>query len=321
MTKKIEIEVYPGQWEEIVSIEEFTRPYVPKAKVVICDELSVIMKGSDYRAINTISEKMSNIARLGRAAAFHLALCCQRASSDVINKDLENNIYQKILLGDFDSSASGIMFDKDIAHLAKGHIKGRAFMSSTGDLKELQTYWTEQKKDFDFKEEIKARSREELISIYGDPDLQKPTDVEFNTAPNDNGFINNTEDGIKDDLNDFKIGFDMGDFKNKDIEFGKNEKDLFDNEITDDLEFKGFEDNENIDFESKTENNGDNNSEIIENFQEVKTENKNETSNIKIKLNSNLTNTHTNEDKTNAGEHKIKLSLDSVEKIKINPRK
>ena len=179
MTKKIEIEVYPGQWEEIVSIEEFTRPYVPKAKVVICDELAVIMKGSDYRAINTISEKMSNIARLGRAAAFHLALCCQRASSDVINKDLENNIYQKILLGDFDSSASGIMFDKDIAHLAKGHIKGRAFMSSTGDLKELQTYWTEQKKDFDFKEEIKARSRSELISIYGDPDIQKPTDVEF----------------------------------------------------------------------------------------------------------------------------------------------
>lgn len=317
MAKKIEIEVYPGEWEEIVSIEEFTRPYVPKAKVVICDELAVIMKGSDYRAINTISEKMSNIARLGRAAAFHLALCCQRASSDVINKDLENNIYQKILLGDFDSSASGIMFDKDIAHLAKGHIKGRAFMSSTGDLKELQTYWTEQKKDFDFKEEIKARSREELISIYGDPDIQKPTDVEFNTIPNDNSF-DNIEDGIKSNLDDFKIDFNMEDFKNKDIEFGKNEKDLFDNEITDDLEFKGFEDNENIDFESKTENNGDNDNEIIENFQEVETENKNEISNIKIKLNSNLTNTHADEDKTNTGTHKIKLSLDSVEKIKIN---
>lgn len=318
MAKKIEIEVYPGQWEEIVSIEEFTRPYVPKAKVVICDELAVIMKGSDYRAINTISEKMSNIARLGRAAAFHLALCCQRASSDVINKDLENNIYQKILLGDFDSSASGIMFDKDIAHLAKGHIKGRAFMSSTGDLKELQTYWTEQNKDFDFKEEVKARSREELISIYGDPDIQKPTDVEFNTTPNNNSFMGDTEDGIKGNLNDFKIDFDMGDFKNKDIEFGKNEKDLFDNEITDDLEFKGFEGNENIDFKSKTENNGDNDNEIIENFQEVETENKNETKSAKIKLNSNLTNAHSGEDKSNAGTHKIKLSLDSVEKIKIN---
>ena len=321
MAKKIEIEVYPGEWEEIVSIEEFTRPYVPKAKVVICDELAVIMKGSDYRAINTISEKMSNIARLGRAAAFHLALCCQRASSDVINKDLENNIYQKILLGDFDSSASGIMFDKDISHLAKGHIKGRAFMSSTGDLKELQTYWTEQKKDFDFKEEVKARSREELISIYGDPDIQKPTDVEFNTTPNDNSFIGDAGDGIKGDLNDFKIDFDMGDFKNKDIEFGKNEKDLFDNEITDDLEFKGFEDNENIDFESKTKNNGDNDNDIVENFQETETENKNETKNIKIKLNSNLTNTHASEDKPNTGAHKIKLSLDSVEKIKINSGK
>ena len=317
MTKKIEIEVYPGQWEEIVSIEEFTRPYVPKAKVVICDELAVIMKGSDYRAINTISEKMSNIARLGRAAAFHLALCCQRASSDVINKDLENNIYQKILLGDFDSSASGIMFDKDIAHLAKGHIKGRAFMSSTGDLKELQTYWTEQKKDFDFKEEVKARSREELISIYGDPDIQKPTDVEFNTTPNDNSFYN-IEDGIKGDLNDFKIGFDMGDFKNKDIGFGKNEKDLFDNETTDNLEFKGFEDSENVGFESKTENEENEGDRTIENFQEVETENKNETKNIKIKLNSNLTNTHAGEDKSNTGAHKIKLSLNSVEKIKIN---
>ena len=290
MTKKIEIEVYPGEWEEIVSIEEFTRPYVPKAKVVICDELAVIMKGSDYRAINTISEKMSNIARLGRAAAFHLALCCQRASSDVINKD--------------------------IAHLAKGHIKGRAFMSSTGDLKELQTYWTEQKKDFDFKEEVKARSREELISIYGDPYIQKPTDVEFNIESNGNGF-DNIEDGIKGDLNDFKIDFNMGDFKNKNIEFSENEKDLFDNdnETTDVLEFKGFEDNKNIDFDNKTE---DEVNEAIENFKETETENKNETKNVKIKLNSTLANTHASEDKPNTGTHKIKLSLDSVEKIKIN---
>ena len=321
MAKKIEIEVYPGEWEEIVSIEEFTRPYIPKAKVVICDELAVIMKGSDYRAINTISEKMSNIARLGRAAAFHLALCCQRASSDVINKDLENNIYQKILLGDFDSSASGIMFDKDIAHLAKGHIKGRAFMSSTGDLKELQTYWTEQKKDFDFKEEVKARSREELISIYGDPDIEKPEDIEFNTTPNDNSFIGDVEDGIKGDLNDFKIDFDMDDFKNKDIGFGKNKKDLFDNGTTDDLEFKTFDHNENIDFESKTENEENKDKGIIENFQEVETENKNEIKSTKIKLNSNLTNTHLDENKSNTGAHKIKLSLDSVEKIKINTGK
>lgn len=321
MTKKIEIEVYPGEWEEIVSIEEFTRPYVPKAKVVICDELAVIMKGSDYRAINTISEKMSNIARLGRAAAFHLALCCQRASSDVINKDLENNIYQKILLGDFDSSASGIMFDKDIAHLAKGHIKGRAFMSSTGDLKELQTYWTEQKKDFDFKEEVKARSREELISIYGDPDIEKPKDVEFNTAPNDNGFTSDVEDGIKGNLNDFKIDFDMGDFKNKNIDFGENRGDSFDNETTDNLEFKGFEDNENVDFESKIENKENEDDRIIENFQEVEKENKNETKNIKIKLNSNLTNAHTDENKANNGTHKIKLNLNTVEKIKINSGK
>lgn len=318
MPKKIEIEVYPGQWEEIVSIEEFTRPYVPKAKVVICDELAVIMKGSDYRAINTISEKMSNIARLGRAAAFHLALCCQRASSDVINKDLENNIYQKILLGDFDSSASGIMFDKDIAHLAKGHIKGRAFMSSTGDLKELQTYWTEQKKDFDFKEEVKARSREELISIYGDPDIQKPTDVEFNTMPNDNGFTDNLEDGIKDDLKDFKFDFNMEDFKNDNVGFSNNEKDLPNSEIADNLEFKGFEDNENLDFESKIENKDN---EVIENFKKAEAENKNEIKNIKIKLNTNQTSAHASEDKPNAESHKIKLSLNSVEKIKINSGK
>ena len=318
MAKKIEIEVYPGEWEEIVSIEEFTRPYIPKAKVVICDELAVIMKGSDYRAINTISEKMSNIARLGRAAAFHLALCCQRASSDVINKDLENNIYQKILLGDFDSSASGIMFDKDIAHLAKGHIKGRAFMSSTGDLKELQTYWTEQKKDFDFKEEVKARSREELISIYGDPDLQKPTDVEFNTTPNDNSFDNDTEDGIKGDLKDFKIDFNIEDFSNKGIDFGDDEKYLPGNETTDGLEFNEFIDNESTDFKSNIENEND---EAVESFQEAGTENKNEAKNIKIKLNSNLTKAHAEENKPNNEMHKIKLSLDSVEKIKINPRK
>ena len=158
----------------------------------------------------------------------------------------------------------------------------------------------------------------EVVLEEKDLPVLLPKDVEFNTTPNDNGFIDNTEDGIKGDLNDFKIDFDMGDFKNKDIEFVKNEKDLFDNEITDDLEFKRFGDSENADFESEKENEENENDGIIENFQEVETENKNETKNIKIKLNSNLTNAHSGEDKSNTGAHKIKLSLDSVEKIKIN---
>ena len=110
----------------------------------------------------------------------------------------------------------------------------------------------------------------------------------------------------------------MEDFKNKNIGFGENEKDLLDNvdnETTDDLEFKVFENNQSIDFESKIENEDN---EAVKNFQEVEAEDKSETRNIKIKLNSNLTNAHTDENKANNGTHKIKLNLNTIEKIKIN---
>ena len=110
----------------------------------------------------------------------------------------------------------------------------------------------------------------------------------------------------------------MKDFKNDNVGFNNNEKDLLDSETIDNLEFKGFEDNKNVDFGSKIENEDD---EVVENFQEAETENKNETKNVKIKLNSTLANTHASEDKPNTGAHKVKLSLDSVEKIKINSGK
>lgn len=42
--------------------------------IVLCDEMSEVMEGKDYRAVQDISNAISSIARLGRAASVHLVL-------------------------------------------------------------------------------------------------------------------------------------------------------------------------------------------------------------------------------------------------------
>ena len=71
------------------------------------------MTSDDYKSVDQIKYCLGSIARLGRAAACHLALACQRASGNTISSDLMNNIQQAILLGDFDAGASQLVFDKD----------------------------------------------------------------------------------------------------------------------------------------------------------------------------------------------------------------
>lgn len=50
------------------------------------------MTSDDYKSVDTVKSALGSIARLGRAAAVHLALACQRASGSTISTDLKNNI-------------------------------------------------------------------------------------------------------------------------------------------------------------------------------------------------------------------------------------
>lgn len=50
------------------------------------------MNSDDYKSVDIVKYSLGSIARLGRAAAVHLALAAQRASGGTINSDLKNNI-------------------------------------------------------------------------------------------------------------------------------------------------------------------------------------------------------------------------------------
>lgn len=130
------------------TITKYKDKFKSKAICILIDEMSEVMTGSNYKLVSNIQEGIGSIARLGRAAGCHLVLASQRPSSNVINADLKNNIQQSILLGDFDSSLSTLLFDEDISYLSKPEIKGRGFMKSGKDIAEFQSYWTEPKKDF-----------------------------------------------------------------------------------------------------------------------------------------------------------------------------
>lgn len=74
----------------------------------------------------------------------------QRPSGNVISAELKTNIKQYVLLGDFDSSQSNLLFDEDWSAYAKPEIKGRGFMQASNKVFEFQSYWTEPDKDFEY---------------------------------------------------------------------------------------------------------------------------------------------------------------------------
>ena len=108
------------------------------------------MNSDDYKSVDTVKQALGSIARLGRAAAVHLALACQRASGSTVSTDLKNNIQMSVLLGAFESGASTLMFEKDISNLAKPEIKGRGFVGTGNDVIETQTYFTQPHLDWEF---------------------------------------------------------------------------------------------------------------------------------------------------------------------------
>ena len=130
------------------NVKKETGKFEPKAVLILVDELSEVMNDTNYKMVSSIQNSLGSIARLGRAAGVHLCLATQRPSSNVINADLKNNIQMGVLLGDFDTGASTLIFDEDISDLAKPEIKGRGFIKTGKDINEFQSYWTEKEKDF-----------------------------------------------------------------------------------------------------------------------------------------------------------------------------
>ena len=98
------------------------------------------MSGDYSSTVDTIRTCLGSIGRLGRAADVHLALAAQRAGM-AVSTDLLNNIHLKLLLGQFDF-VQGI-FDRDISHLSKPHIKGRGLLVYGNEYIEVQTYYTD----------------------------------------------------------------------------------------------------------------------------------------------------------------------------------
>ena len=165
--------------------------YQPKAIVVMVDEMTEVMTGSNYKVISKIQDNIGSIARLGRAAGCHLVLATQRPSSNVINADLKNNIQQSVLLGDFDSGISSLVFDEDISHMSKPEIKGRAFLKNGKEITEFQSYWTVPKEDFVYitacKENNLNNEKEENLENENIEDLLKDRfGVKF-----DNNYVDN----------------------------------------------------------------------------------------------------------------------------------
>ena len=151
--------------------------YKPKAILILIDEMTEVMSDGNYRLVESIRSSLGSIARLGRAAGVHLCLATQRPSANVINSDLRNNIHMACLLGDFDSGASSLVFDKDISHLSKPEIKGRGFLQSGKEIYEFQSYWVDKDKNI-------KRRQGEIIKNNDDLNIIKQEDNSTNIIEN-----------------------------------------------------------------------------------------------------------------------------------------
>ena len=217
----IEIEIYPGIFEEVKSVDFGTCKYYPKAMLVMADEMTEVVEGDNYKLVNSIKESISSIARLGRAAACHLALATQRPSGNVISSDLKNNIHQSVILGDFDTGASTLIFDEDISHKSKPHIKGRGFIKAGKEIIETQTYWTVPSRDFVLKEEpasiplnkeesdIQEQINKNSSSIL-EEEIKRSDEslIKENESTHNLDKIEDKEDLIPDEIKEYKITID-----------------------------------------------------------------------------------------------------------------
>lgn len=139
----------------------------------------------------------------------------QRPSSNVINSDLKNNIQMGCLLGDFDSGASALIFDKDVSAMSKPEIKGRGFIKSGKEIYEFQSYWTEKDKDFIKKNTLLPNSLENKIISTGNG----PENIKNGSEINENNLnINQKNIVTEEKINERK-------FPSNNIDYTKNDND------------------------------------------------------------------------------------------------
>lgn len=150
--------------------------FKPKAVIFMVDEMNEVMMGTggkSFQMVSNIQDGLGSIARLGRAAGCHLVLATQRPSSNVINSDMKNNIQQSVLLGDFDSNSSTLIFDSDISHMAKPSIKGRGFIKNSNEIVEFQSYYAEVDKILTENHGVMEESLEETKDNHGNQQNQE----------------------------------------------------------------------------------------------------------------------------------------------------
>lgn len=171
-------------------IKQIKGEYEPKAMICIVDEMSEVMSGGKggFKLVSSIQTNLGSIARLGRAAGCGLVLATQRPSANVIDADLKNNIQMGCLLGDFDASASTLIFDEDISNRAKPQIKGRGFIKSGKEIYEFQSFWTEKEKHFVEKD----MSQLPILDHKNRSDEEVKIDIEKNTEDNSSNNSINT---------------------------------------------------------------------------------------------------------------------------------
>lgn len=185
--------------------------FKPKAILTIVDEMSEVMETNDYKAQSSISDSISSIARLGRAAACHLCLATQRPSGNVISSDLKNNIQMTTLLGGFGTSESTLCFDEDISDFCKPEIKGRGFVKTGNEIYEYQSFWISEPnyilKDKDF--ESKDIVNNLYTELNNDSTSENNIESNIQTSENENSFENSFKNEV------FKTPEEIKEFKRK----------------------------------------------------------------------------------------------------------
>lgn len=115
--------------------------YKPKNILLVISDIIELMSSADYKSVEKIKTALGSITRLGKAAGINVLIMSERMSVGVITSDLNYNIQLRFIVGDFDSGASQLMFEKDVSDEAKPEIKGRGFTQSNfRDIYEVQLF-------------------------------------------------------------------------------------------------------------------------------------------------------------------------------------
>lgn len=121
--------------ENINHIDDLPSGKRPKHIMLAVDELAILTlppKGSSgevkerKEAINDITHKLGEIARVGRGAGVHVWCATQRPSAEVVPTDLREQLDARIACGWMDKTTSNIVLNSDTASKIDGRACGRA---------------------------------------------------------------------------------------------------------------------------------------------------------------------------------------------------